>query len=118
MKYAIFKTGGKQYKVTEGDTLEIEHLQNSGKEFSTSNVLLYVSDGVYKVGNPFVSGVVIKGKILEITKGKKIRVVKYKSKVRYRRVIGSRKLLTKIQIEKIGDAEFKEKIKAPRKIRN
>lgn len=115
MKYAIFKSGGKQYKVTEGDILEVERLQNAGKEFTTSNVLLYASEGTYKIGNPYVSGMVITGKILGDTKGIKVKVIKYKSKVRYRRAMGSRQSLTKIQIEKIGEAEQKNVTKAPRK---
>lgn len=108
MKYAVFESGGKQYKVVEGDILEVERLNDASKEFTTSNILLYVSDGVYNVGNPYVNGITIKGKILEHKKGKKIRVVKFKSKVRYRKTIGSRKLLTKIQIEKILESGSKE----------
>lgn len=108
MKYAVFESGGKQYKVAEGDILEVERLNDASKEFTTSNILLYVSDGVYNVGNPYINGITIKGKILEHKKGKKIRVVKFKSKVRYRKTIGSRKLLTKIQIEKILEPGSKE----------
>lgn len=102
MKYAVVKTGGKQYKITEGDVLEVERLAPSDKkEITFDDVLLYTADGVVTVGKPSVAGVIIKATVLGETKGKKIRVAKYKAKVRYRRVTGHRQLLTKVKIEKI-----------------
>ncbi len=109
MKYAIFKSGGKQYKVAEGDVLTVERLpQSKDQEFITSSVLLYISDRESRVGSPFVNGVEIRGKILGHEKGEKIRVAKFKSKVRYRRIRGHRQSLTKIQIEKIIESGLKE----------
>lgn len=114
MKYAVVKTGGKQYKITEGDIVEVERLATDKKEVMFEDVLLYTADGVVKVGNPLLSGVVVKGTVLGDTKGKKIRVAKYKAKVRYRRVTGHRQALTKVKIDSIeakGKAE--EKKEAP-----
>ena len=114
MKYAVVKTGGKQYKITVGDIVEIERLSTDKKEVMFEDVLLFTADGVVKVGNPLLSGVVVKGTILGDTKGKKIRVAKYKAKVRYRRVTGHRQSLTKVKIESI-EAKGKAETSAPEK---
>lgn len=103
MNYAIIKTGGKQYKVTEGQTLEVDKLQDEKGKISFNEVLLLVSDKGVKIGKPTVAGEKIEAEILENVKGDKIRVSKYKSKVRYRRVIGFRAQYSKIKIGKVGD---------------
>jgi len=102
MKYAVVKTGGKQYRISEGDILEVERLTlGDEKEIHFDDVLMYTADGVVKVGTPLLTGVEIKATVLGQIKGKKIRVAKYKAKVRYRRVTGHRQLLTKVQISSI-----------------
>ena len=102
MKYAVIKTGGKQYKVSEGDVLEVDKLPiEAGKNVLFDQVLLLVTDEQVKVGKPLVSGAKVEGKVLEQKKGEKVRVAKFKAKVRYRRVTGFRAKLTKVQIEKI-----------------
>lgn len=102
MKYAVLKSGGKQYKVKEGDTIIVDKVNSDkNKEVAFENVLLLVSDSGVKLGNPTISGVKVKGKIVEDFKGEKVRVAKFKSKVRYRRVIGFRPMLSKVKIEKI-----------------
>jgi large subunit ribosomal protein L21 len=102
MKYAIVATGGKQYKVTEGSTLEIDKvLSDPGQDILLDKILLYVDEGVVQVGQPNLDTISVTAKVLEQTKGKKIRVMKFKAKSRYRRATGHRQLLTKIQIEKI-----------------
>ena len=102
MEYVVFKTGGKQYRVKPGDILEVDKLPLEKDAVTTfEEVLLWVSDGVVKIGEPILSDVKVKAKVLEQKKGEKIRVAKFKSKVRYRRVMGFRPLLTRIQIEKI-----------------
>ena len=100
MNYAVVKIGGKQYRVSEGQTLEVENLGDTdGKaEFE---VLLLVTDKGVKIGKPKVAGSKVKAKVLKNLKGEKVRVAKFKSKVRYRRVTGFRPSLTQIQIEKI-----------------
>jgi large subunit ribosomal protein L21 len=107
MKYAIIKTGGKQYKVAEGDVIEVDKLPEKDGKIVFEEVLLLVTDNGVKVGKPTISGEKVEGKILGNFKGTKIRVSKFKSKVRYRRVSGFRASLTKVQIEKIG--EIREK---------
>lgn len=102
MKYAVIKTGGKQYKVKEGEIIEVDKLPlEKDKKVHFDQVLLYVSDGTVKIGKPILLDVSIKGKVLEQFKGQKIRVLKFKAKARYRRVMGFRPQLTRVQIEKI-----------------
>ena len=115
MKYAVFKTGGKQYKVSEGDIIEIDKLpleKNSQVEFD--QILLCVSDGKIVIGEPFLKDIRVVGKVLDQVKGEKIRVAKFKAKARYRRVTGFRARLTSVQIEEIG--EKKASSKTPKKI--
>ncbi|MBI2195752.1 MAG: 50S ribosomal protein L21 [Candidatus Levybacteria bacterium] len=102
MEYAVIKTGGKQYRVAAGDVLEVDKLPQAKDSVVTfEDVLLLVSDASVKIGKPKLSGAFVKAKILEQKKGEKIRVSKFKAKVRYRRTIGFRPLLSKILIEKI-----------------
>ena len=102
MKYAVLKSGGKQYKVKEGDIIVVDKVaSDKNKEVAFENVLLLVSDAGVKLGNPTISGVKVFAKIVEDFKGEKIRVAKFKSKVRYRRVTGFRPMLSKVKIEKI-----------------
>lgn len=100
MNYAVIKTGGKQYKVAEGDVIEVQKLKDSKDKVTFEDVLLLVSDKDIKLGKPTVKAKVT-GKILENKKGDKIRVAKFKSKVRYRRVTGFRPQISVVQIEKI-----------------
>lgn len=103
MEFAVFASGGKQYKVAVGDILEIEKLEGAeGDSITFDNVLLHVVDENVIVGQPHVSGVQVVAKILGQMKGKKIRVAKFKAKARYRKVYGHRQHLTKVQIEKIS----------------
>lgn len=100
--WAIIKTGGKQYKVTEGDTLAVEKLNvNSQSTINFDEVLLVSNSGKLQIGKPFVEKAKVKAKILENFKDKKIRVVKFKSKSRYLKVRGHRQKKTKVLIEKI-----------------
>jgi large subunit ribosomal protein L21 len=115
MKYAVIQTGGKQYRIAEGDILSVEHLTGDNKDLLFDKVLLYTADGTTKVGTPYVSGITVKAKLLGDEKGEKIRVSKYKAKVRYRRVTGHRQLLSKIQIESIGTGSAKKEA-APAKV--
>lgn len=101
MTYAIIKSGGKQYKVAEGDTIEVQKLSSKNGKIEFGEVLLLVSDKNIKVGNPTVSKAKVTGSIVESRKGKKIRVAKFKSKVRYRRVTGFRPQISIVKIEKI-----------------
>ncbi len=106
MKYAVIKTGGKQYKVAEGDIIEVERLQTAPSNTVTfSDVLLYKDNGNVIFGQPTVEGISVIGKVLDHIRGEKIRVATFKSKVRYRRVKGHRQELSKIKIESIGSSD-------------
>ena len=102
--FAVIKTGGKQYKVAEGDVLRVEKLNPStggdGQEVVFDKVLLVVN-GEVKVGKPVVSGAKVSAKVLEEGKGDKKMVFRYKSKTRQHKKKGHRQPYTKIQITKI-----------------
>ena len=100
MTFAVIKTGGKQYKVAEGDVLSVEKLEHEGDKIVFEEVLL-VSNGEVKVGKPLVSGAKVEAKIMEEGKGKKKMVFRYHSKTRYRKKKGHRQPYTKVQITKI-----------------
>ena len=100
--YAIIKTGGKQYKVSEGDVITVEKLAaNEGEAVVFDNVVTVVNDGEVKVGTPVVEGAKVTGKVEAQGKAKKILVFKYKAKSNYRRRQGHRQPFTKVVIEKI-----------------
>ena len=100
--YAIIKTGGKQYRVSEGDVITIEKLEVAAEgTVSFDEVVTVVKDGDVKVGTPLVDGAKVTGTVLEHGKAKKILVFKYKAKSNYRRRQGHRQPFTKVRIEKI-----------------
>lgn len=100
--YAIIKTGGKQYKVAEGDVITIEKLAaNEGESVVFDQVLTVVNDADVKVGKPLVEGAKVTGKVEAQGKDKKILVFKYKAKSNYRKRQGHRQPFTKVVIEKI-----------------
>jgi len=100
--YAIIKTGGKQYRVQEGDTLFIEKLNvEAGESFDFDQVLAVSGDNGLTVGAPVVEGAKVSAKVLGNGKAKKVIVFKYKAKKDYRKKQGHRQPFTKIQIEKI-----------------
>lgn len=100
MKFAIIKTGGKQYKVAEGDVLRVEKLKTNGQQVVFDQVLLVVN-GEIKLGKPVVSGAKVSAKILEEGKSDKKIVFKFKSKTRQHKKKGHRQPYTKVQILKI-----------------
>ena len=104
-KIAIIKTGGKQYKVKEGQTLKVEKLPGkAGDKVKLETLLVADSDGaiaIKELGKPSL-GEKVTAAIVETAKDKKIPVVKYKAKTRYKRNIGHRQMFTKVKIEKIG----------------
>ncbi|MCX6817207.1 MAG: 50S ribosomal protein L21 [Candidatus Beckwithbacteria bacterium] len=102
MKYAVIKTGGQQLKVIEGETLTIAKLAGKPKEkISFKEVLLVVNDQKVSLGQPLVKGASVSAEIVNQKKDKKIRVVKFKAKSRYRRVRGHRQEITTVKIVKI-----------------
>lgn len=100
--FAIIETGGKQYRVAEGDTIDVERLALSEGEKVTLERVLMVSgeDGV-RVGRPLVEGARVEARVLGECRGRKLVVFKYKPKIRYRHKTGHRQTHTRLQIEHI-----------------
>ncbi len=107
MNLAVIKTGGKQYKVTQGQVLKVEKLVGEkGDKINFDQVLLMAkADGSeVVVGQPTVEGKTIEAEILEQGRDRKVRVVKYKAKVRYHKVYGHRQHFTKVKISGLEQA--------------
>lgn len=104
MKYAVIKTGGKQYRVSEGDTITVESLTALPNEkVQFNNVLLCVAEnGEAIVGTPTVQHSTVFGRVVDHVRGEKIRVAVFHAKVRHRTVRGHRQRLTTVRIEKIA----------------
>ena len=102
MRLAVIKTGGKQYFVKEGEILKIEKIEPlKGNVFQFDQVLLRVDGEEVAIGQPYLKDVKVEGEILEQGKTKKVTVIKYKAKTRYKRKKGHRQLYTKVKIVKI-----------------
>ncbi|MGL4800561.1 MAG: 50S ribosomal protein L21 [Cellulosilyticaceae bacterium] len=100
--YAIIQTGGKQYKVEVGSTLNVEKLNVAAGEAVVFDQVLAVSnDNGLQVGAPFVNGVTVKADVVEEGKGKKVIVYKYKAKKTYHKKQGHRQPFTKVKITAI-----------------
>ena len=107
--YAIIESCGRQYKVAEGDTVYFEKLEaEEGKKVTFDKVVLVSEEGNIQIGNPYVKGVKVEGKVISHGKGKKIIVFKMKPKKNYRRKQGHRQPYTKVEITKIKTAAEKE----------
>lgn len=100
--YAIIATGGKQYKVSEGDVIRVEKLGvEAGSTFTFDQVLLVGGEDV-KVGNPTVAGATVEASVVGDGKAKKVIVYKYKRKTGYHKKNGHRQAYTEVKIEKIN----------------
>ncbi len=100
--YAVIKTGGKQYRVQQGDVIFVEKLNAQADEAVTFDEVLLVGDADQsKVGTPVVEGAKVEGKVLAQVKGKKIVVYKYKAKKNERKKQGHRQPYTKVEITAI-----------------
>lgn len=101
--FAVIKTGGKQYKVAEGDVLMIEKLDVEGDTVTFNEVLLITDGDKITLGKPMIEGATVGAKVLIAEgKDKKKMVFKYKSKTRHRKKKGHRQPFTKVQITKIS----------------
>jgi len=100
--YAIIQTGGKQYKVEVGSQIMVEKLESDVNAEVNFETLLVADDSGVKVGKPVLNGVVVRGKVLEHGKGKKVVVFKYKPKKDTRTKRGHRQPYTKVEILSIG----------------
>ena len=99
--YAIIATCGKQYRVSEGDTIYIEKLEKEVGEIVSFPVMM-LSGETIEVGSPFINGASVTGKIVKHGKGEKIIIFKYKSKKNYRRKAGHRQPFTQVEITGIN----------------
>ena len=101
--FAVIQTGGKQYKVIEQDIIFVEKLDaNEGDEIVFDSVMALSNDNGFKAGTPTVEGAKVTAKVLKNGKGKKIHILKYKSKKNEKKKIGHRQPYTKVQITKIA----------------
>ena len=107
--YAIVKSGGKQYKVHPGDKIKVEKVPGeAGEEIVFEKVLLKAEDGsdgkesVLAVGNPFIEGSVVKGKVLGQTRGKKVKILKFRRRKHSMKSMGHRQPYSEIEIESIS----------------
>ena len=100
--YAIFRSGGRQFRASVGDTLRVDKLpQEAGSAVEFDQVLFLTKNGEAKVGSPLVTGAKVKAKVVDHGRDKKVIVFKYKPKVRYRRKTGHRQDYTELSIEGI-----------------
>lgn len=110
--YAVIETGGKQYKVQEGDVITVEKLKAEAGDTITFDKVLLMSDGKeVKVGTPYLAEAVT-GSVVENGKGKKVIIFKYKAKKDYRKKQGHRQPYTMVKIESLGGS----KQSAPKKV--
>lgn len=100
--FAIIDTGGKQYKVSPGDKIKVEKLDNQAGEAIVFDKVLLSSDGEkVSIGSPYIDGAKVEAKILKQGRNKKVIVFKYSSKTRYRKKKGHRQFFTEVEITKI-----------------
>jgi len=101
VRFVVIETGGKQYRVTPGDTIKIEKISGEHKkgDIVVFDKVLLVDDGKnIKIGTPYIASVKVEGEFLETGRDKKITVIKFKRKIRYRRKYGHRQPYTKVKI--------------------
>jgi len=103
MAYAIIKTGGKQFRVAEGDTIDVDVLNvDPGKTATFDEVLLFCDGKDVTHGSPVISGAKVTAEVLEQRKGKKVVAFKYKRRKGYHRTVGHRRKLTRVRIKGIS----------------
>lgn len=102
MKFAVIETGGKQHKVSEGDTLTVERLPIVEGPITFDKVLLIDDGKDTMIGVPYLEGATVAAELVENGRAKKITVIKYKNKTRQKKTHGHRQHFSKIKITKIG----------------
>ena len=103
MAYAIIKTGGRQFRVTEGDTIDVDLLDiDPGKTATFADVLMFADGKDVTHGNPLISGAKVTAEVLEQRKDKKVIAFKYKRRKGYHRTVGHRRKLTRVKIKNIS----------------
>jgi large subunit ribosomal protein L21 len=103
MSYAIIKTGGRQFRVAEGDTIDVDLLNvDSGKTTTFGDVLMFADGKNVTHGDPLVSGAKVTAEVVEQRKDKKVIAFKYKRRKGYHRTVGHRRKLTRVKIKSIS----------------
>jgi large subunit ribosomal protein L21 len=102
MAYAIIQTGGKQYRVAEGDLIDVEKLDLEAGADTTLDVLLFADGDNVQLGSPLVSGAAVTAEVVDQHKGEKVIAFKYKRRKGYHRTVGHRRQLTKLKIKSIS----------------
>ena len=101
--YAVLKTGGKQYRVTVGDKIDVEKLPNAiGDQVTLQSVLMLENDGQVTVGKPMIAGASVVAKVVDEGKGDKVTHFDYRNKHRRRKTIGHRQQYTRLEISEIN----------------
>ena len=100
--YAIIAAGGRQYRVSQGDTIYIDKVEQEAGSSISFDVLMIGGEGEVKVGNPILAGAKVEGKVVAQVKGEKIKIYKYKSKKNYHRRAGHRQPYTKVEITAVN----------------
>jgi large subunit ribosomal protein L21 len=103
MVYAIIRTGGRQFRVAEGDTIDVDLLDvDTGKTATFGDVLMFADGDNVTHGDPLISGANVTGEVLEQRKDKKVIAFKYKRRKGYHRTVGHRRKLTRVKIKSIS----------------
>ena len=103
MAYAIIKTGGRQFRVAEGDTIDVDVLEvEAGKTATFGDVLMFADGDNVTQGDPLISGAKVTAEVLEQRKDKKVIAFKYKRRKGYHRTVGHRRKLTRVKIKSIS----------------
>jgi large subunit ribosomal protein L21 len=103
MAYAIIKTGGRQYRVAEGDTVDVDLLDgDAGKQATFGDVLMYADGDKLTHGDPLISGAKVTAEVIEQRKDKKVIAFKFKRRKGYHRTVGHRRKLTRVKIKSIS----------------
>lgn len=103
--YAVVRAGGKQYRVEEGQTITVDRVSAAPGETVDLEVLALADGEALRVGTPIVSGARVTAEVVSERKGRKVDVLRYKSKVRYRKRTGFRAMLTDLRVTKISAEE-------------
>lgn len=112
--YAIIESGGKQYKVEPGTAIKVEKLEAEVGSEVTFKAMMTADGGKVNVGNPYLDGFTVTGKVIAHDKAKKVIVFKYKAKTDYRKKQGHRQPFTKVEITAVGDEKAPARTAAPK----
>ncbi|HJX60042.1 MAG TPA: 50S ribosomal protein L21 [Thermodesulfobacteriota bacterium] len=101
--YAVVKTGGKEYRISQGDLIRVEKMEGkAGDRVTMKDILMVSHEGQVQVGNPLLANAVITGEIVQQVKGKKVLIYKMKRRKNYRRTKGHRQTYTYIRVNDIS----------------